>query len=201
MCISGSDDDGIQIRRQSTRDIWVNHVTINDVADGYIDITQGATNVTVSWSRFDPSPSRAREKVMLIGANDPGDRDDLTSVTLHHNFFNSTQQRNPLIRAGYVHSYNNYITRWDIYGTGVGAGGRLLSERNVYDYDGGHRSRAFGAWDDGVANIRSTGDTFFSGASGKEFNADSVAAPPYPYSAATADDALRSQITAQAGNR
>lgn len=201
LSISGSDDDGIQIRRQSTRDIWVNHVTINDVADGYIDITQGATNVTVSWSRFDPSPSRAREKVMLIGANDPGDRDELTNVTLHHNYFNSTQQRNPLIRAGYVHSYNNYITRWDIYGTGVGAGGRLLSERNIYDYDGGHRARAFGAWDDGDANIRSAGDSFLSGASGEEFNASSVAAPPYSYNAATPNDALRSQITAQAGNR
>ncbi len=199
--INGAADDGIQIRRQSTRDIWVNHVTINDVADGYIDITQGATNVTVSWSRFDPSPSREREKVMLIGADDPGDRDDLTNVTLHHNFFNNTEQRNPLIRAGYVHSYNNYITGWNIYATGVGSAGRLLSERNIYDYGGHHRARAFVPWGSGDASIRSTGDLFLSGASGDESDVEGVSAPPYSYRAATADDSLRSQIMSQAGNR
>jgi len=199
--ITSVSDDGIQIRRQSAQDIWVNHVTINDVYDGYIDITQGATNVTVSWSRFDPSPNREREKVMLIGADDPGDRDDLTKVTLHHNYFNNTQQRNPLIRAGYVHSYNNYITGWDIYGTGVGSDGRLLSERNIYDYGGGHRARAFAPWGSGAANIRSTGDMFLSGASGQESNASSVSAPPYSYGADTANDSLRSVVISQAGNR
>ncbi len=199
--ITRAGDDGIQIRRPSTQDIWVNHVTINDVNDGYVDVTQGASNVTVSWSRFDPSPSKDREKVMLIGADEPKYPEHLTNVTLHHNYFNDTQQRNPLIRAGYVHSYNNYITEWGIFGVGVGSGGRLLSERNIYDSGGYHRGRAFTAWGRGPAYIRTTGDMFLSGASGKQSSPSGVSAPPYSYSAATANQSLRSLIIDQAGNR
>jgi len=191
--------DAIQIRTEGTTDIWVNHVTISEVADGYIDITQGATNVTVSSSRLDPSPGQEHEKVMLIGANDPGDNDANTRVTLYQNFFNNTQQRNPLLRAGRVHMVNNYIRGWNIYGAGVGSGGQLLTERNIYDYSGYHRARAFTPWGSGPASIRSTGDFFLGGASGVESNASGVFTPPYTYTAATATSALASQISTTAG--
>src|SRR5690606_5318885 len=44
--VLGTRQDAIQIRKSGTRNVWVNHVTIGNVTDGHIDVTQGATNVT-----------------------------------------------------------------------------------------------------------------------------------------------------------
>ncbi len=60
-------DDGVQIRGERTTDVWLSHLTIWNVRDGYIDITRGAGDVTVSWSRFDRSPRWPQEKVLLVG--------------------------------------------------------------------------------------------------------------------------------------
>jgi len=176
-------DDGIQIRGERTTDVWVHHVKIWNVVDGYIDITEGATNVTVSRSRFDPSPDWPEEKVMLIGAGHP--LDEVSRVTMHSNYFNGTEQRHPLLRAGTVHSFNNFFEGWGIYGSGVGNGGRLVSERNIYAQSSPprqHPGRAFTQWGTGSAVIESIGDLFLGGTSGRP----SPGAAPvidYPYTA------------------
>jgi len=194
-------EDGVQLRGLGTVDIWIDHVTISNAGDGAIDITQGATDITISWSRFERSDEGSQEKTILIGANDPGDPDEVTSVTLHHNYFMGTTQRHPLLRAGYVHSFNNYFDGWDIYGSGVERGGRLLSERNVYDGSNvrTHADRAFTLWSVPPAYIRSVQDRFLGGARGSEEAPDGVEDPDYPYDADDADDELVDAIKEKAG--
>ncbi|KAL0671896.1 hypothetical protein Bca4012_034600 [Brassica carinata] len=52
---------------------------------------------------------------MLIGA-DPSHVDDrCIRVTVHHCFFDGTRQRQPRLRFGKVHLYNNYTRNWGIY--------------------------------------------------------------------------------------
>jgi len=201
-------DDGLHIRGQATSDVWVSHVTIWNAADGYIDITQGATNITIAWSRFQRSPNRPQEKTILVGAHDPGDKDERTRVTLHNNLFEGTNQRSPLLRSGRVHSFNNLFDGWGIYGSGVSRGGQLLSERNLYAHKGGdHPARAFTPWDEAAHNggatafIRSSGDRFLNGASGVEANPSSVRAPEYAYRADEASDSLLQTLRNQAGAR
>lgn len=36
-------------------------------------------------------------------------------VTIHHCFFDGTRQRQPCVRFGKVHLYNNYTRNWGIY--------------------------------------------------------------------------------------
>lgn len=207
-------EDGVHIRGERATDIWVSHLTIGNVADGYIDITQGAGDVTVSWSRFDRSPDWPQEKTLLVGLdhiarpNTPGDSSEMTRVTLHHNLFNGTEQRSPLVRGSIVHTFNNYFNGWGIYGSAVGSGGRLLTERNVYEHhDRLHPDRAFTPWDEAAHNggatafIRSIDDRFLNGASGKESNPASVPAPGYAYQAAAPNDALIDAILSGAGAR
>lgn len=198
--VFGAGEDAIQVRRTGSRDIWINHVTIRNVEDGHIDVTMGATNVTVSWSRFERSPTFLREKTMVIGAGDPGDQDQLTYVTLHHNFFDSTQQRNPLIHGAYVHAFNNYIRNWQTYGVGVSVGGRYFSEGNVYESGGFHQHRAFTPWETGNVSIRSSGDRFLLGASGIQSRPSQVPGPDYSYRL-DATSALPAMVASRAGSR
>ncbi len=205
-------DDGIQVRGIETQDIWITHVTIWNVADGYLDITQGATNITVSWSRFDRSPDWPQEKALLVGLgvlshpDAPGGPDELTRVTVHHNLFDGTEQRNPLVRGSSVHTFNNYFRGWGIYGSGVSSYGQLLSERNVYEHlRGSHADRAFTPWDEASRNdgatafIRSVEDRLLNGASGVESHPDEVFSPDYAYVAEAPDEDLMEAILSEAG--
>lgn len=207
-------EDGLQIRGEGTTDVWVSHVTIWNAADGYIDITQGAGDVTVSWSRFDRSPRWPQEKALLVGLghlaqpNAPGGSDELTRVTVHHNLFNGTEQRSPLVRGTTVHSFNNYFNGWGIYGSAASSHGRLFSERNIYEHhDGSHADRAFTPWDEAAQNggatafIRSSGDRFLNGASGVESNPAGVPVPAYPYVALEPTDSLIQALLDGAGVR
>lgn len=206
--IKNTYEDGLQIRGVGTQDIWVTHLTIANVADGYIDVTQGATNVTIAWSRFQASPDWPQEKTILVGAADPGDEDERSRVTLHNNHFEGTEQRNPLLRSGRVHSFNNLFDGWGIYASGVSRDGQLLSERNIYAHEvGDHPDRAFTPWDEAAhdggisANIRSVEDRFLGGSSGIEANPDGVFQPEYEYEAREPDDDLRDEIAERAGRQ
>ena len=63
-------DDAIMIR-DATDHVWVDHVSLSGFGDGLIDITNAATDVTVSWCELS-----GHDKVMLISAN-PGDSQDV----------------------------------------------------------------------------------------------------------------------------
>ena len=122
--------DGIAV--YDAKDIWIDHVSVSDTSDGAIDITKQSRNVTVSWSHL-----TNQNKTMLISANNSHTEDEIITVTLHHNWYEGTMRRNPLIRFGSLHMYNNVLSNWGTSGGGDGVnsvyGARVLLENNVFE--------------------------------------------------------------------
>ena len=121
-------DDAIQISHESTN-IWVDHCSLKNYSDGLIDITEKASNVTVSWSKFE---DHANTMLIGSGAKKTYDRGFL-KVTLHNNYFYHTGYRNPRVRFGKVHTFNNYYYHWKGYAMGSSIEGQLISEANIFE--------------------------------------------------------------------
>lgn len=133
------DWDGIQIKGTCSH-IWVDHCTVLRQGDGAIDITNGANYVTVSNSIIGQN-----NKASLIGSSDTDTYINSYKVTMHHNWFNATTQRNPRVRFGMVHLFNNYYYNMGGYGRemgyatsngyaiGVGVSAKVYSEKNYFE--------------------------------------------------------------------
>lgn len=126
--------DGIQIF-QGTTNVWIHKITSSAAADEMIAITgdgQRPDLITVSWSRFNNGG-----KVMLLSGSEYDANHAADRVTLHHNVFYRSMQRQPLVRFSRVHYYNNWVYQWGAPGTGqavrVGNDGQFASESNVFD--------------------------------------------------------------------
>lgn len=193
---AGSNEDAIQII-DGAQNVVVDHCTLSDFTDGLLDITRGATDVTVSWNRFTD-----HDKVMLIGAS-PGDTGDtVIRVTLHHNAFIDTTQRHPRLRYGRVHALNNYFKNWKSYGIGASQEGQVLSEANIYEAGKNRTAVQAQVGDDPKpGRVRSSGDWKLGGASVQERDASKVWNPrdSYPYTAEKADAALRTRVSTGSG--
>src|SRR5690606_22933033 len=91
---------------------------------------------TVSWVRFDEAQQfSADEFVFLIGDNNQMENNDRIRVTMHHNFFNGTRYRHPLITGAWLHSFNNVI-RWQTFGMQIRRGdgpSEIVSEHDIFD--------------------------------------------------------------------
>ncbi|KAA3635844.1 MAG: T9SS C-terminal target domain-containing protein [Bacteroidetes bacterium] len=95
------------------QNIWIDHCWMWEGADGLLDIRSGNGNiadyVTVSYCRFS-----SHNKVTLVGSSDNSTQDrDHLRVTFHHCWYDGTvgnglHQRNPRVRFGDVHVFNNY---------------------------------------------------------------------------------------------
>ena len=127
-------DDAIQLKHAASN-IWIHHVSLSNYTDGLIDITRGATDVTISWCKF----SRHR-KVMLIGADPDHTSDSDIRVTLHHNWFRETNSRHPRLRFGKVHAFNNLYDEWGSYAIGCSQLGECYSEANIFEAGGNTRA-------------------------------------------------------------
>jgi pectate lyase len=133
------DWDGIQIKG-TCHHVWVDFCTFTRQGDGAVDITNGASYITVSNCKFE-----ANNKVSLIGSSDTDTHTDKYKVTMYNNWFNKTTQRHPRVRFGMVHLFNNYY--YDMgaygremgyatsngYGIGVGVAAQLYSENNFFE--------------------------------------------------------------------
>lgn len=98
-------NDGISIRGGTN--VWIDHCTFHDCADGSLDITGGADFVTVSWCKFTYSINTGHNFVNLIGSSD-SDVGEF-HVTFHHNWWSTgCIERMPSVRFGTVHLFNNY---------------------------------------------------------------------------------------------
>jgi pectate lyase len=117
--------DGIATR--GTHHVWIDHLDVSNCGDGLIDITNESDYHTVSWTRFSD-----HHKTMLLnsGTSKPEDADDL-NTTLHHNWWDGSDTRNP--RAGYgdIHVFNNMYNNND-YGIGLHSQCMVLSENNYF---------------------------------------------------------------------
>lgn len=125
LTITGS-SDGISTRR--THHIWIDHCDVYDCGDGLIDITDQSDLHTVSWTRFSN-----HHKTMLInsGTGQPEDRGTL-NTTLHHNWWDGSDTRNPRAGYGKVHIYNCLYNNNDYY-IGLHSECRVLVEKNYFN--------------------------------------------------------------------
>jgi pectate lyase len=117
--------------------VWLDHLDLSRFNDRLIDVKEGSGDVTLSWIKFHDD-----NKVMLlnnvVGGADKDlfkdyDRDSVSRVTLHHNYFLNTVQRNPRAVIGNYHLFNNLLENWDFYGMAFSLEARALLEGNVFD--------------------------------------------------------------------
>jgi pectate lyase len=178
--------------------IWIDHNELWTSEDGLIDITLGATDVTVSWNRF-----TAHDKVMLVTSL-AGQPSSSFRVTLHHNLFEGTSQRHPLIRNARVHAYNNVVRDFQLYGMQSSTTASLWSQGNVFQaVAGSTRRQALRSIDnyyEDYGAIRSDGDLLLNGATTTEMGRATVSLPAgYQATVEVADTRLLTAVTTGAG--
>ena len=117
-----------------SHDVWLHHLTLMRSIDRLINVEDGATDVTLSWLRFEK-----HNKVMLFnsGSNENifkfFERDSHLRVTLHNSYFIDTVQRNPRAQIGGTsHIFNNLLENWDTYGMSFSLEHRALVEGNIF---------------------------------------------------------------------
>jgi pectate lyase len=106
--------------------------------DGMVDVTKSASLVTLSYNYF-----HDHDKSFLIGGTDTAsasaEHPGVLNVTFHHNYFKNLKQRQPRVRYGMVHVYDNYyentLDSTGVYGWAVawtvGQGGKIYAENNA----------------------------------------------------------------------
>lgn len=132
---SDAPDDLLKINNKC-KNFWIDHCTFSDgdntnagSHDGMLDVTRGSEFVTISYCKF-----FNHDKNILIGHSDSETGDAIMKVTLHHNWFDGTGQRNPRVRYATVHCYNNYHVGHPVYGVASACDANVLVE-NCYFKD------------------------------------------------------------------
>jgi pectinesterase len=101
------DYDAIQM--DGAHHVWIDHNDLRHMADGLIDVRKDSTNITVSWNKLSDN-----NKTFGIGWTE----NVTTDITIHHNWFRETEQRNPSTdNAAHAHLYNNFLE--DTPGTAI----------------------------------------------------------------------------------
>ncbi|MET9389394.1 pectinesterase family protein [Streptomyces sp. NPDC006624] len=125
-----TDYDGIRL--DTAHHVWIDHIRFSRICDGQLDIRKDSEYVTVSHNQFTDN-----NKTFGIGWT-PNVR---TQITVDHNWFRGTKQRNPSAdNCAYAHLYNNYFSAqlsdgdpvWT-YGTWSRGRTRMVIENSYYD--------------------------------------------------------------------
>jgi pectate lyase len=134
---AGGAGGGDGITMQSSKNIWVDHCTFSDCADGQMDMTHACDFVTVSWCRFYYTSNHNHNFVNLIGHSDDNAAEDTghLRITLHHNWWSTLcKERMPRVRFGQVHLFNNYYNcTGNDYCIAVGVSSQILLESSCFD--------------------------------------------------------------------
>jgi pectate lyase len=204
--LDSDDADAISLVGSGTRNIWIDHCSFLSYRDGLVDVSAGATDITVSYSHFSN-----HENVMLLGNS----VDDMAAadmrVTLHHDWFEGTERYHPRVRYGWVHMYNNLLEAWGDFGIRATQRSRVFSEKNIYlaELDGSTEAITVEPTDkdteQGYVRMRDPRDDLALNGAVLIANADAtlVADPDYAYQPTAADDGglLDQSIRAEAGAR
>jgi pectate lyase len=150
LTFTGSSEDSIRVL--GSRTLWFDHLEMYASADGLIDITDGSTDITVSWSHF-----HHHDKVSLVNGVPGGTR---ARVTYHHNWFDNTGRRYPSAKVADIHSFNNYMDGWVNYAVIASEGTIFVSEANVYRMSGNDNALLTIWQDDAPGFATSSGDEF-----------------------------------------
>ena len=206
-CSSGND----AITVEQGNHIWFDHDDISDGTDGNLDITLAADFVTVSWTKFHYTPrtdnsgsdstgASGHRFSSLVGGQDNSSGDvGKLNVTWHHNWWaDNVVERQPRIRYGKNHIFNNLFTSSAAnYCVRAGMDAQILVESNAFV--GVKNPQQFNSTaDQGTSYITAT-NNLYSGTSGTESTGGGgtpFTSPPYTY---TADAASGVQSAVQAG--
>ncbi|KOV23405.1 pectinesterase family protein [Streptomyces caelestis] len=173
------DFDAIQM--DGAHHVWIDHNDLRNMADGLIDVRKDSTYVTVSWNRLSQN-----NKTFGIGWTE----NVTTDITIHHNWFRETEQRNPSTdNAAHAHLYNNFledVANTDIkssYGNYSRGGTRMVLENSYFQ---GMRNPVI---KDATATVVQRGNVF-SGTSGRNESGGTAFDPKtyYPYTLDRAAD-------------
>lgn len=183
----GSDNDGITI--DGSKYVWVDHCTIDsqmvidaahdkaeyyDYVDGACDIKNASEYITVSWCVF-----KNNWKNMLISSSDSETGDKVIKVTIHHNLFDNVASRNPSIRFGTAHIFNNYYRNIYEYGIASRMGANVLIENNCFDNVPLPITTLYSSPKPGYVNLK--GNIFVNCGSNNITTQPSTYVPPYSY--------------------
>ncbi|WP_155054935.1 pectinesterase family protein [Streptomyces blattellae] len=125
-----TDFDAIQM--DTADHVWIDHNRFEHMGDGLLDIRKDSQYITVSYNQF-----ANHNKAVGIGWTD----NVQTQITMDHNWFSGTKQRNPSAdNCAYAHLYNNYFSDqvddgdpvWT-YGSWSRGRTRMVIENSYYD--------------------------------------------------------------------
>lgn len=117
-----TDWDGIQA--DSCHHLWIDHCHFTHNCDGLIDLRHSCDYVTVSWVHLSN-----HNKAFGIGWTTNTD----FRTTIHHCWFDSTNQRNPSFDMGIGHLYNNFVRKVMSYGNLARGEARVVIENSYYE--------------------------------------------------------------------
>lgn len=103
----GPTDKAFDITHGSER-IWITQNTFRRYSDEIMSIKREASYVTLSWNDFEDNVSGKDGMIILIGHSDSHTPDiGRLKTTIHHNYF-AGRDRQPRVRFGQVHIFNNF---------------------------------------------------------------------------------------------
>ncbi|TXS43823.1 pectate lyase [Streptomyces sp. or43] len=182
------DWDAIQM--DGAHHVWIDHNDLRNMADGLIDSRKDTTYLTVSWNRLQHD-----NKAFGIGWTENTTAD----LTIHHNWFHETEQRNPSTdNVAHAHLYNNFLQ--DDPGTEITS--------SYGNYARGHTNMVLeNSYFDGLNNpvIRDSTATLvqrgsvFAGTSGRNETGGGTSFDPHGYYAYTLDAAADVPALVKAG--
>ncbi|MGP4111859.1 pectinesterase family protein [Streptomyces sp. 4N509B] len=118
------ENDNDAVRMDTAHHVWIDHCAFLRGGDGLVDVRRDSDYVTLSWNLF-----AGHNKTLGIGWTE----NVVTKITIHHNWFRGTFQRNPSIdNTEAAHFYNNHLEHFGQYGTMSRGGARVVAEHNHY---------------------------------------------------------------------
>ena len=195
------------IHLEGATGVWIDHNDLSKAGDKLIAISGGSQEVTVSWNHL-----HDQEQVIQIGNQANQDLDAAQTVTLHHNFFDRTGYRNPVVSYGKAHVYNNYYLDWRLYAVRTERVAQLYLENNIFESGRNRRVVLVVPQGDGCNDkgtrcdsragfLRAEGNLAIGTRAIRDSNPERVFDPSanYAYSAEPADRGLAERVAAGTG--
>lgn len=194
--VLASSGDAIQIKKSTN--IWIDHNDVSsdlthgkDYYDGLIDITHAADYVTVSNNYI-----HDHYKASLVGHSDSNASEDTgyLHVTYYGNYFKNINSREPSIRFGTLHYFNNYVDG-GITGVHTRMGAQGLIENNVFVNNDKPITTTGDSDEDGYANVSGND---LGGGTASITQVGTFTKAPYTYTL-LATSSVKASVVANAG--
>lgn len=195
--------DGVTFNQTSR--VWIDHCTFKWISDGFTDLSDSSSAVTVSWSRFD-GQNELECNGHHLRANEIID----SEATYHHCWWRQVEGRAPFVHGSdaRVHLYNNVVTDALDYAVGSGCDAQVLLEASYFEdvaVPTNRRDCNETAGQLGFIQAAGRSNRYGSGMQSHLTNgvasdepSDQVFVPPYPYSLEAVND-VRFKVYERAG--